>query len=36
MDVPHDGTREGAVARGDVWGNIGVSHLAQFIVVCSS
>lgn len=23
MDVPHDGTQEGTVARGDVWGNIG-------------
>ena len=23
MDVPHDGTREGTVARGEVWGNIG-------------
>ena len=23
MDVPHDGTREGTVAWGEVWGNIG-------------
>jgi hypothetical protein len=23
MDVPHDGTREGRVAGGEVWGNIG-------------